>query len=509
MSQFQIGGKKGRGTADHVITINNIIHRNKMIGKKTYLVFGDAEKCFDKLWLKDCIIELYKTGMKQQDVVMVYLMNEKATVTVRTPIGDAKEFETREIVKQGTVWGPEMCCLETDSINRIGEGKGTRIGRETIGVLGYVDDLVTAGNAEQVKRTIRSLREMEELKKFTFSVKKTKYMVIETGKEEEEKIEEMIEKGKVEKVDEYKYLGLWINSKGNYREHITKKGQNIKGQVMAIKSLGSWSNVGPMYINVRLQLFEACIIPSLLYQLEACKLSKDEIKKLENIQGRVVCSLMEIPKTTPYIGLLHELGMWKMGYRLAYRRIMLYQNIIKTPEERIVTKIVKQQQEEDREGSFYKEVEKETKKIHIEIEQIKKMEKSNLKKSIKEGIKKEMEKELNKSIPEMKKLRFMNTPSTLKRQGYITELEGEEATKGIKIRLNMVNIYGNYKGDKKKRRYCYHCKEEEDITEHLIECRKVGGGIEIRREELKDGDNVKKWKEIIKKVEWNMMNRNR
>ena len=44
-------------------------------------------------------------------------------------------------------------------------------------------------------------------------------------------------------------------------------------------------------------------------------------------------------------------------------------------------------------------------------------------------------------------------------------------------------------------------------TEHLIECKKAVGGMEISREELKNGDDVDKWKGIIKKVEWNITNR--
>ena len=70
MSQYQIGGKKGRSTADTVITTNNIIHRNRTIGRKTNPVIGDAEKIFDKLWLKDCIVELYwNEKTRQSDAI--------------------------------------------------------------------------------------------------------------------------------------------------------------------------------------------------------------------------------------------------------------------------------------------------------------------------------------------------------------------------------------------------------------------------------------------------------
>ena len=133
-----------------IILLADPIRRNRMIGKKTYLVFGDAVKCFDKLWLKDCIVELYKMGIAPDDLLMLYLMNEKAKIKVKTPIGETDMFEVKEIVKQGTIWGPEMCCVETDAINRVGENCTTAIGDVLYGILGYVDDVMGAGSANKI-----------------------------------------------------------------------------------------------------------------------------------------------------------------------------------------------------------------------------------------------------------------------------------------------------------------------------------------------------------------------
>ena len=46
----------------------------------------------------------------------------------------------------------------------------------------------------------------------------------------------------------------------------------------------------------------------------------------------------------------------------------------------------------------------------------------------------------------MKKMRFIQR-NTFGRQAYITELDGEECLFTLKTRLNMLPIYGNYKGD--------------------------------------------------------------
>ena len=58
MSNMQTAGKKNRSTVDNIIIINTIIEKQRKGHKNTYLVFADAEKCFDKLCLNVCLIEM-------------------------------------------------------------------------------------------------------------------------------------------------------------------------------------------------------------------------------------------------------------------------------------------------------------------------------------------------------------------------------------------------------------------------------------------------------------------
>ena len=62
MSNMQTEGKKNRSTMDNIIIINAIIEKQRQSHKNTYLFFADAEKCFDKLWLKDCLIDMEEIG---------------------------------------------------------------------------------------------------------------------------------------------------------------------------------------------------------------------------------------------------------------------------------------------------------------------------------------------------------------------------------------------------------------------------------------------------------------
>ena len=67
MFNMQTAGKKNRSTVDNIIIINAIIEKQRQSHKNTYLFFADAEKCFDKLQLKDCLIGMEEIEQKSRN----------------------------------------------------------------------------------------------------------------------------------------------------------------------------------------------------------------------------------------------------------------------------------------------------------------------------------------------------------------------------------------------------------------------------------------------------------
>ena len=137
------------------------------------------------------------------------------------------------------------------------------------GILGYVDDVMGAGSAEKIRTCIRNMRWLEILKKYTFGMDKTKYMIMNTGKEEEEIIEEELEGGEVERTGKHEYVGFWVNEDGDCETQIKKKSETLMGEVRRIRRLASKETVGNLYYCTRLFLYEACIVPSMLHGVDA------------------------------------------------------------------------------------------------------------------------------------------------------------------------------------------------------------------------------------------------
>ena len=44
--------------------------------------------------------------------MMIYEMNKLAKIVINTPIGNTKEIEVNDIVRQGTIFCPKLCCIQ-------------------------------------------------------------------------------------------------------------------------------------------------------------------------------------------------------------------------------------------------------------------------------------------------------------------------------------------------------------------------------------------------------------
>ena len=271
MSKMQAAGRKERSAMDNLIIMNTIIENQRAQKLNTYMFFADAVKCFDKLWLKDCLLEMYNLGYDPNTLKILYEMNKETDVIIKTTVGNTDNIQVKEVVKQGTIFGPIMCCAETSTVNSIGEEVKYRYGKINIGMPVFMDDIATAGKAEHIRKGINNCARMEREKKISFGLKKTKYMIVKTGREEEEEINETVKAGRIQRTDKCKYLGITISTDGQLTEHIKELNTRCDIINREICAIGAKTQVGKEEVRVKLKLFETCLMPALLYGMEAWK----------------------------------------------------------------------------------------------------------------------------------------------------------------------------------------------------------------------------------------------
>ena len=503
ITEWHAGGVTDRSTIDVTMIMMAIIEQNKYLKRNTYLVFTDAEKCFDKLWLLDGICELWRCGTDVRDCVMIKKLNEKAEIVVKTPVGDTEPFEMVDIVRQGSVYGPQICISSMDKINLLGKEAGTYYGPELLLKAGiFVDDVTAGGGVKTGNNLIYNCSLMEERKKMTFNNKrgKTEYMIIGNF-EEARTISQRVKKGVINRIKEHKMLGTWVDETGNYGVNIQKKKENLGFMLCTVKRQASPKNVGIFAIEARLKLAEIVIISSILFNVEAFPVLREvEIKELESLQLGILTSILEIPRTTPYHALLMEVGWWPMKGRIAYKKMMLFHNIMRSDKRRVLRKLLLAQEKENRETTWLASVRREMERYRITLD-VMNTEKSAWKSHVKKNINEEMEKEIRQKCDESKKARTVRNDK-YERKSYLNgEVDLQMGKKILKTRLHMCRVPGNYKGNGSG--MCPLCVEKEGSTEHYFQCKnttELSKVWEVTVDEMGSHD-VSKMKDVARLLE--------
>ena len=470
ISKFQCGGTKERQIADHTMTLDAVIGYNKSIGCETYILFADAYKCFDKLNLKDCICDISEI-IGPTEAYELYNMNKKGTATIKTPVGEIRNVVANNIVRQGTVPGPKLCAVNTDKINKIGTKCYTFIGpRVQVEMLIFMDDIHHATTkVENVIRAANNLQQFENTKGFTFSVDGTKTAILIIGKKKnkEYEIDAHVKKGKIPITDNYKYLGKWYNEQGNNKLAIAKKNSKIGYYIQKVKQYGNEYKIGKFAITARIRIYKRIVVSTVYHNVEAwSNITKTDMEELENMQKRIVCGMCEMRRSTPYVGLLAELGIWPVEQLIQYKQVRLLHNIITSKDGRLIKEIIEDQIEHPWEGCWYEGVETTCRTYGVTVEEIREWSKYKCKREMKKRIQERIESDFQVKKTTMTKLRFIESTE---RKKYLEELDYEDSITILKLRLNMVETKCNYKGNFKENQNCHFC-DDLDKTEHLMEC---------------------------------------
>ena len=148
MSESQVGGRKGKSVQNHVWILNGII-TDILSSKKKMLIdvqLFDYKQCFDSLWLEEYLNDLYESGVKDDNFVLLYNVNKHVKVAVKTPVGRTDRKSIFNVITQGDVFSPIMCSNQVDTIGRecLKEGKYTYSYRGEVDIppLSMMDDLL-------------------------------------------------------------------------------------------------------------------------------------------------------------------------------------------------------------------------------------------------------------------------------------------------------------------------------------------------------------------------------
>ena len=302
ITENQGGFRPRRNTVDQTLILKETLLRRRKEGLPTYVYFVDFRKAFDTVWRDGLWVRLWEMGVKGKSWRIIKALYSNVSCSVR--VGDrlTRRVRLRQGVRQGCPLSPVLfnCFIDELSVRLRKAGYGVSLGvdRDLHSLL-YADDVaVLADSPEALQRLIQVVDDYCRQWRMDINLTKSKAMVV--GKREcacvcgsvsgscscscscESHLQGWTCRDKeVEVVEEYKYLGLWFNSRLQWGDHINKTVKKASGRSTSLRRLLTNGRVIP---RAKLLVWFSYVRPLLDYGCEVWKPDSAQARRLESIQ---------------------------------------------------------------------------------------------------------------------------------------------------------------------------------------------------------------------------------
>ena len=189
--------------------------------KKLYITFYDYTTCFDSLWLDDCMVSLWDIGIQSELFHLIFKLNEKTRIRIKTPYGVSDPFVCHRIVKQGSVLSSNICSASTGELCDENNDGYAVIGCTMINNTLYVDDTIDYNS--DINETIVShdhINNFSDAKRLGMNQPKCGVMIINKKKHMTARHHYRSKVTAYNKSLKLKFLGDMVNEKGNNEDLI-------------------------------------------------------------------------------------------------------------------------------------------------------------------------------------------------------------------------------------------------------------------------------------------------
>ena len=311
----------------------------------------DIEKCFDALWLEDCLNDMHDTLPEDQHddkLALVYESNRNNLVAVKTAVGMTDRINMEKIVTQGGTFGPIECANSIDKIGQKCYNKGEHIFwyKKMVPLipLSFVDDLLTMSKCGteslEMNTYITAQIETKKLRFHTPDINgKSKCHFLHIGKTSKTCPEHQVHGTKMQKVSEETYLGDIISEDGKNTKNLKQKISKGLGIISQIMNILENVTLGEHFFTTAVLLRESMFLNGILTNVEVLYgLKKSEIEQLEELDKNLLRQILSTPISTPSESLFLELGCLDIETVIKSRRINYLHYLVTRKESEMVKK---------------------------------------------------------------------------------------------------------------------------------------------------------------------------
>lgn len=308
ISSRQYGFRPKSNTQTALFDVVSEIQKHCDTKESVAAIFLDLSKAFDTCDRKILIRKLSEMGVRGRSMQWFRNFFKNRSQFVQDNFVTSSNRYVEHGVIQGSTLGPTLFNCYVNNLKDV----------SLCGTLFmYADDIVliyVANSYERLQRNINDdlcvLGDWMNLHKLTVNTGKTKYMLFNVPKCI--KLEICYDGNALERVDTFKYLGVWFDSELKWTEHISKLGAKLAQIAGVFKRIG---NLLPRNTKrlVYYTLFHSHLVYGILIWGTA---SKSAIKPLQIIQNKAIKNLFGYHRrtSTAFIHTEHQLLMVENVY---------------------------------------------------------------------------------------------------------------------------------------------------------------------------------------------------
>lgn len=336
ISIFQAGFRSKKRTSDNIFIIKTLTE--KYISKKRGKIFWgfiDFEKAFDTISREQLWFKMKKCGISARFIEKIKGIYSGINFKVKLADGGLSEnIWSNRGLRQGCKLSPFLFNI---FINDVIETLGKRefhcpvlMNKEIPAIL-FADDIaIGAVTAIGLQRALDELSRYSREWNLKVNINKTKILVCKNGGVASKKEKWFLNNEQIEVVDKFKYLGVWLNTRGNWAVHkLCMKKQGFLALNSIDRCLRKLANIKFSVLNL---IYKSLVESRIFYGIEIWgdESVADIINKVRTRYGK---KILGIPRNSANVAVRMEMGIENGLSIVLIRRIKFIQHILETPED--------------------------------------------------------------------------------------------------------------------------------------------------------------------------------
>jgi exonuclease III len=357
----QGGFREGQEAVAQFVALAEMARRRRLKDMKTYIIFIDFKKAFDKVMHEALFEKMDAMGFRGPFLELIKNIYKTSTACTRVGNETGFEYDLLRGTRQGCPLSPVLFLLFiNDFLKYVPNGAQipgvTERDGKCAGLL-FADDIAGIVESEsEVQDTLEGATKWSQTWKMPMGANKCGVMLVGGSEEEQEKLAKThfeVDGDKVEAVRSYKYLGIYISDKLGDKEGSDEKAHcKVLSEKMkvAIDMRRAFLRDKNYPLELKTAVINSKIAPIGCYGGEwvgLCQERTNIIQKTLNIALKLVLNSSTKSTLHGTKAMSMELGVPTIEQRMADMRIRLWQKaprlktwlgVLRKPENRFVSK---------------------------------------------------------------------------------------------------------------------------------------------------------------------------